>query len=67
MFAKSNYAHSLNEEGTFHSICLRCFRTAASEDSEARLAEAEGQHQCVAGELETMRGHPRRWHGLKAS
>jgi hypothetical protein len=42
MFAKRNYAHRLNEDGTFYSICLRCFRTVASEYSEARLAEGRG-------------------------
>jgi hypothetical protein len=35
-----------NEDGTFDSLCLRCFWTAAIGLSEAGLAEAESKHVC---------------------
>ena len=66
MFTKSTLTHRHNADGRFDSICLYCFRTVASDNTEARLAEKERRHRCMAEDLETVRGHPRRWHGLKS-
>jgi hypothetical protein len=45
------YAHRQNTDGTFDSICLSCFLTVSSANSEFELAEAETQHSCQAGDV----------------
>lgn len=35
-----------NEDGTFDSICLRCFLTAASAPEESELTSLELKHVC---------------------
>ena len=42
------YAHRKNNDGTFDSICRRCFLTIASETSEPKLTDHEEVHQCEA-------------------
>jgi hypothetical protein len=36
-----------NENGTFDSICLRCFLTAASAPGESELSSLERRHVCA--------------------
>ena len=47
------FLHRANRDGTFDSICLRCFHTIATETNEAALAGAEMEHQCVPSALTT--------------
>jgi hypothetical protein len=37
-----------NKDGTFDSICLRCFLTAASAPEESELSSLERRHVCDA-------------------
>jgi hypothetical protein len=46
-----NFPHRHNSDGSHDSICLRCFRTIASEADEARLMEAEDVHVCDVADL----------------
>jgi hypothetical protein len=45
------FPHRLNRDGSFDSICKRCFQTIASGYSEAALAAAEKQHTCDVPQL----------------
>ena len=45
------FAHRENANGTFDSICLRCFRTVATARSESALREKEQQHACDLEDL----------------
>jgi hypothetical protein len=38
--------HRLNLDGTYDSLCLRCFWTAAVGFSKSEVAEAERSHVC---------------------
>ena len=40
------YPHRLNRDGSFDSICPRCFQTIASQYTEVSLAEDERRHIC---------------------
>jgi hypothetical protein len=42
----SQFVHRPNVEGSFTSICARCFGTAGSGKVEAELEKAEKQHVC---------------------
>ena len=42
----STYRHRTNRDGTFDSICPRCYRTIASADKEQHLFMAERIHEC---------------------
>jgi len=44
---ESEYAHRENADGTFDSICLRCFQTIVSANSEMELVESERKHSCT--------------------
>ena len=44
---ESEYAHRENADGTFDSICLRCFQTIVSANSEIELVEGERMHSCM--------------------
>jgi hypothetical protein len=44
---ESEYAHRENADGTFDSICLRCFQTIVSANSELELVESERTHSCT--------------------
>jgi len=44
---KAQFRHRHCTDGTWDSICLRCFRTAAGHTTEERLlADAEAVHKC---------------------
>jgi hypothetical protein len=47
MNSNADYAHRSNDDGTFDSICLRCFRTVTTAYSEPELVFGEAQHSCV--------------------
>jgi len=40
------FAHRRNRDASFDSICTKCFRTIASEDSEGKLFAREERHSC---------------------
>jgi len=40
------YPHRKNKDGTYDSICTRCFATVARTYSEAALAEHDKKHVC---------------------
>ena len=40
------FAHRLNRDASFDSICTTCFKTVASEDSEGKLIAHEERHSC---------------------
>jgi hypothetical protein len=42
-----NFRHRHNPDGTFDSICPRCYMTVASMEHEAQLTEAEKEHACA--------------------
>ena len=42
----SGFSHRPNNDGSVDSICLRCFRTIASNNHEWSLAMLESQHEC---------------------
>ena len=43
---KSEFKHRDNQDGTFDSICLRCFSTVCTACSESALTSAEETHSC---------------------
>ncbi len=40
------YAHRHNHDGTFDSICRRCFATVCRAKNETNLANYEKNHSC---------------------
>jgi hypothetical protein len=40
------FQHIANQDGTSHSMCLRCHRTVASSHNEYSLELAESTHKC---------------------
>jgi hypothetical protein len=46
MNSDTDYAHRLNADGTFDSICLHCYLTVMQANTEQELAVAEAQHSC---------------------
>jgi hypothetical protein len=42
------FLHRRNEDGTFDSICLKCFLTVDTQNHEADLAAKEHAHACYA-------------------
>jgi hypothetical protein len=40
------FPHRRNPDGSFDSICPKCFRTVATRRDEADLAQAERDHVC---------------------
>ena len=40
------FAHRLNTDGTFDSICMSCFLTIRTAENEPSLAEQEKMHWC---------------------
>ena len=40
------YSHRQNRDGSFDSICPRCFRTIAREKTESALRPKEETHDC---------------------
>jgi hypothetical protein len=51
-----SFAHRRNHDGTFGSICPRCFRTIAQSASEPDLQNAEDSHVCNPRIVEYYRG-----------
>lgn len=45
------YTHRSNGEGTFHSICLRCFHTVVTTHNESLLQILEQQHHCAEADI----------------
>jgi hypothetical protein len=41
------FPHRKNADGSWDSICSKCFRTVATAKSERILADAEANHVCV--------------------
>jgi hypothetical protein len=52
------YLHRANPDGTFDSICIRCFTTIASAVTESGLAGPEVEHVCAPSTL-SERDKPR--------
>jgi hypothetical protein len=52
----SGFSHRLNNDGSFDSICLRCFRTIASNNHEIALAAVEARHECELADLIRIQG-----------
>lgn len=44
-----------NEDGTFDSICMLCFRTAASAPEESELSSLERGHVCDLAQKDFVR------------
>jgi hypothetical protein len=40
------FPHRRNHDGTFDSICFRCFATVAKEKNEVELKKSEEAHEC---------------------
>jgi hypothetical protein len=47
----SGFIHRPNNDGSFDSICLRCFRTIESDKNGRSLAMMESQHECEPKDL----------------
>jgi len=50
-----SFAHRRNDDGSFDSICPRCFRTIAQSASEPDLQNAEDSHVCNPSIVEHYR------------
>ncbi len=44
--ASKGFAHRLNSDGTFDSICRSCYGTVATDFREAGLQRSEEEHVC---------------------
>ncbi len=49
------FSHRQNRDGSFDSICPRCFRTVATRSTESLLARDEFRHICLDWELDDGR------------
>jgi hypothetical protein len=56
MSAETEYPHRRNRDGTWDSICTKCFLTVARCKTESDLAEFEKAHICNSAFL-ADRGH----------
>ena len=52
----SGFIHRRKSDGAVDSICLRCFRTIASNNHETALAAAEARHECEPADLIRLQG-----------
>jgi hypothetical protein len=50
--ADRRFAHRANADGSIDSICTRCFRTVATQRSEAELDRPERDHVCQPEDAE---------------
>ncbi len=57
---RPKFPHRRNHDGTFDSICSRCFATVATEGSEAELEKAEESHVCTGLDLGRILRPPRK-------
>ena len=48
------FGHRLNRDGSFDSICPRCYRTVANRDTERELARDELKHVCDDWHLDAV-------------
>jgi hypothetical protein len=46
-FASVAFRHRHNQNGSWDSICLKCFRTAATSEKEEDLKWIEQSHNCA--------------------
>jgi hypothetical protein len=51
------FPHRRNKDGSFDSICLKCFATIASRRSNAELDELDKNHVCVNSLLSQRGNH----------
>jgi hypothetical protein len=49
--ALSPFPHRLNKDGSFDSICGKCYRTVTTQTAELDLAVYETEHVCTAANL----------------
>ena len=63
------FAHRLNRDASFDSICITCYKTIASADSEGKLIAHEERHSCDSnGEfIRAQRGDSQRGTSTQAS
>ena len=47
------FVHRLNADGTFDSICMSCFLTIGTAESEPALVGQEKIHQCNGNDVHT--------------
>jgi hypothetical protein len=45
------FPHRPNKDGSFDSICLTCFATITTRQTEYELLEPEGKHVCIPSTL----------------
>lgn len=59
--SRPDFPHRRKPNGKFDSICIRCFLTVATADTEADLKAAESAHDCRGFDLcEIMQPEPGR-------
>ena len=51
------FPHRRNKDGSFNSICLKCFATVASRMTEEELKEQDKKHVCVKSVLSGRGNH----------
>ena len=51
------FPHRRNKDGSFNSICLRCFATVASHRTEEELKDKDKNHVCVKSVLSERDNH----------
>jgi len=51
------FPHRRNKDGSFNSICLKCFATVASRMTEEELNEKDKNHVCVKSILSKRGNH----------
>jgi hypothetical protein len=51
------FPHRRNKDGSFNSICLKCFATVASHMTEEELKEQDKKHVCVKSVLSERGNH----------
>jgi hypothetical protein len=56
-FARIQFAHRRNADGTFDSICCRCFATVSRQSCPSNHAQVEREHVCVPIEVHSLDGH----------
>lgn len=51
MHGSTSYAHRHNSDGSYDSICTKCYSTVATAESEGSLASSESAHICQPSAL----------------
>jgi hypothetical protein len=52
----TGFIHRKNKDGSFDSICLKCFQTAVTAHHESFLNSLEHNHQCSEADLWRSKG-----------